>query len=76
MATVKMIEGLLSMEQLYSGRYEQLWNELESHRIAELADRIGVERDGCRMSQARIDAVWAWLERNHKAGTLRRWTRV
>ena len=34
------------MEQLYSGLNEQLWNELESHRIAELADRIAVERDG------------------------------
>lgn len=76
MATVRMIEDLLSTNQLYSGRYERLWSELESHRIAEQADAIGVERDGCRMSQARIDAVWAWLNRNHKAGTLRRWTRV
>lgn len=76
MATVRMIEDLLSTNQLYSGRYERLWAELESHRIAERADAVGVERDGCRMSPDRIETVWTWLNRNHKAGNLRRWTRV
>jgi hypothetical protein len=73
MTTVKNIEDFLAANQLYTGRYDRLWKELEMHRVAEQADRIGVERDGCRMSQARISEVWTWLNRSHKAGTLRHW---
>jgi hypothetical protein len=73
MTTVKMIEDLLSTNQLFTGRYDRLWKELEMHRVAEQADEIGVERDGCRISQPRIDQIWTWLNRAHAAGTLRRW---
>ena len=68
-----MIEDMLATNQLYTGRYDRLWKELLMHRVAEQADEIGVERDGCRMPQARIDQVWNWLNRAHAAGTLRQW---
>ena len=68
-----MIEDMLATNQLYTGRYDRLWKELLMHRVAEQADEIGVERDGCRMPQARIDQVWTWLNRAHAAGTLRQW---
>jgi hypothetical protein len=71
--TIKMIEDLLAANQLFTGRYDRLWKELEMHRVAEQADARGVERDGCRMPQARISEIWAWLNRAHAAGTLRRW---
>jgi hypothetical protein len=69
---VKMIEDLLLAKQLFSGRFERLWAELESHRIAERADAQGVERDGCRMSPQRIATVWTWLNR-HSNDQLRSW---
>jgi hypothetical protein len=71
MATVKMVEDLLLANQLFTGRFDRLWKELEMHRVAEQADARGVERDGCRMSQGRIDTVWSWLNRNRK--NLRSW---
>jgi hypothetical protein len=74
MKTVKKIEDLLLVNQLFTGRYDRLWKELEGHRIAEQADARGVERDGCRMDGMRAEAIWDWLDRNQRAGTLRRWT--
>lgn len=71
-ATVKQIEDLLLTNQLFTGRYDILWKELEAHRIAEQADRRGVERDGVRMSPQRIQVVWTWLNR-HLADELRKW---
>ncbi len=71
MTTVKQIEDLLLANQLFTGRFDRLWKELEMHRVAEQADARGVERDGCRMSQGRIDTVWGWLNRNRK--NLRSW---
>lgn len=73
MATVTMIEDFLSTNQLWTGRYDRLWKELESHRIAEEADARGVEQDGCRMPPERIAEVWDWLNRAHAAGTLQSW---
>lgn len=71
-ATVKQIEDLLLTNQLFTGRYDILWKELEAHRIAEQADRRGFERDGVRMSPQRIQVVWTWLNR-HLADELRKW---
>lgn len=71
-ATVKQIEDLLLTNQLFTGRYDILWKELEAHRIAERADAQGVERDGCRMSPQRIQVVWTWLNR-HLGEELRKW---
>ncbi len=71
MTTVRQIEDLLLASQLFTGRFDRLWKELEMHRVAEQADAHGVERDGCRMSQDRIDTVWGWLNRNRK--NLRSW---
>jgi hypothetical protein len=70
-ATVKQIEDLLLVNQLFTGRYDRLWSELESHRIAEQADARGVECDGCRMSPQRVQEVWTWLNKNRTS--LRRW---
>lgn len=71
--TVKNVEDFLSTNQLYTGRYDRLWKELEMHRVAEQADARGVERDGAYISQARINVIWAWLHRSQRAGTLRNW---
>lgn len=72
--TVKNIEDLLSTNQLFIGRYDRLWKELEMHRVAEQADARGIERDGCRISQARLGVIWTWLNRSQANGTLRNWT--
>ena len=73
MITVKHIEDFLSTNQLYAGRYDRLWKQLEMHRVAEQADARGIERDGARLSQVRINEIWAWLHRSQRAGTLRNW---
>lgn len=73
MATVKMVEDLLLVRQLFTGRYDRLWKELEMHRVAEQADARGVERDGCRMSQGRIDEAYNWLIRNNTEQKMRKW---
>jgi len=64
--TLKMIEDLLGTRQLYTGPFDRLWAELEAARIAEEADARGMERDGCPMSQARIDEIWAYLNSQTK----------
>lgn len=71
--TVKNVEDFLGTNQLYTGRYDRLWKELEMHHVAVEADARGVERDGCRIPQARINEIWAWLHRSQRAGTLRNW---
>ena len=70
---LKLIEDMLSTNQLYTGRYDRLWKRLEMARIAHQADAIGIERDGCHMSSDDADSIWAWLNRAHRAGTLRQW---
>jgi hypothetical protein len=70
---IRQIEDLLLTNQLFTGRYDRLWAQLEAHRIAERAETLGYERDGCVISPARQQEIWAWLNRAHRAGTLRRW---
>lgn len=62
------IENLLSTNQLYTGRYDRLWAELEAARIDQREPG-----DGTPMSPARASEIWAWLNRAHAAGTLRNW---
>jgi hypothetical protein len=62
------IEDLLSTNQLYTGRYDRLWAELEAARIDER------ERgDGSPMSAQRATEIWTWLNRARQNKTLRNW---
>lgn len=62
------IEDLLSTNQLYTGRYDRLWAELEAARIDQRTPG-----DGSPMAPERAELIWAWLNRQLVAKTLRNW---
>jgi hypothetical protein len=69
---LKEIEHLLATHDLYSGDFERLWDILEGARIAEEADKRGVERDGSHFPLGQALQTLAWLKRQIADGTTRR----